>query len=551
MASNVQGREGMVPTAGKMVRLDPNGKSNSSYKQSSKTPRPFLGPPTMNTDRRLKKRESDRRCQRVSRERTKSRLAYLENLVEQVKEADASGQMGMLLERISQLQQERDAMATKLKAIESILLPPTENTGGNVSRGESNVVPAPTVEIIPARSGPLSFNDDSVTVSGTLHQSSTYKDSIVSPEVSTVPEEDMEANGIFAASQDTRSVDDLHSPAASAQPYLGNPQPTHHAWNGSNVRGTTCECGYAMSLKKQELNFWYQGNLTLGAWMKWPNLVPPFLESDLYQDDTPVRAVIEGWDAVERRGNVHPMWRLVRTIDESLFTHAESPVNRLGILYNVSRVLRAHIDPTHTLYTKLPQFFLERHNSHDHYAYATNFVAWPAIRRALVEHEHRYCRNHFWRTFINCMRAAWPFEFRDCYHYNPTDGYYKITPSFVDMLGDIRRIGVTKNFYDSFPEFRGAVMTLDEVPPSIGTNREAPSFPNGFSSLDYFRQRPPASQQREKERMTDEDEAMPRTLDGMIASLFNISSSEGMQMQTWIGHDPVVDASYVSARDFL
>ena len=52
------------------------------------------------SSRRLKKREIDRRCQRQARERTKTRIAYLEGLVEDFRRQDSSGQLATLIREL-------------------------------------------------------------------------------------------------------------------------------------------------------------------------------------------------------------------------------------------------------------------------------------------------------------------------------------------------------------------------------------------------------------------------------------------------------------------
>lgn len=74
------------------------------------------------SSRRLKKREVDRRCQREARERTRSRIAYLENLVEDLRKQDAGGQVATLLKQLKDMQEERDSAIKTLKDIQQIVV---------------------------------------------------------------------------------------------------------------------------------------------------------------------------------------------------------------------------------------------------------------------------------------------------------------------------------------------------------------------------------------------------------------------------------------------
>ncbi|KAM0321589.1 hypothetical protein ACHAQA_010015 [Verticillium albo-atrum] len=60
--------------------------------------------------RRLKKRELDRKAQRAARERTKSRIASLEKLVEHLSHKDVNAEVSRLMEQLLQTTQERDKL---------------------------------------------------------------------------------------------------------------------------------------------------------------------------------------------------------------------------------------------------------------------------------------------------------------------------------------------------------------------------------------------------------------------------------------------------------
>lgn len=439
--------------------------------EAAKSPDSLAGQNDEATDRRRRKRESDRKCQRVSRQRKNSRIAYLEGLVEQLQEADTSGQLDALVQTISRLQKERDSFEGKLKAIEGILMPAQTQTQAKAEApGTPNTVGAEV-----RRENVVATFNLASSEEGT-HFPSDLGDSMVSESHSKIlfpltgslvlekVDSQKDRNDVSNTLLENLPMD---APRTTFQrPYLGMPYPTSSTWSTPLLSHRSCECGQAKTLRMLDRNHWYRGNVTLGAWMKWPSSSPTFLNVDPYPEDTPVRVVVEGWDAVERRGNMHPVWRILRAMDESLFKYADGSMMRLGILFGVSRLLLAHIDQSRVLYSKLPPFLLERHE-HGHYAYASNFLAWPGIRRALMTHEHKYCSNRFWRMFINSMRIKWPFDVRDCYLYNASEALYTISPTFLETLNNIQALGVTRDFFDYYPEFRGMLVAIDEIPPSM------------------------------------------------------------------------------------
>ena len=74
------------------------------------------------TSRRMRKRELDRRCQRIARERTKNRIAYLEGLVEDFRKQDSTGQVATLMKQLSDMGKERDTLVKTLQSIQNTAL---------------------------------------------------------------------------------------------------------------------------------------------------------------------------------------------------------------------------------------------------------------------------------------------------------------------------------------------------------------------------------------------------------------------------------------------
>lgn len=323
---------------------------NSTTLAESQDPSPAPKPAAVH--RRLKKRESDRRCQKQSRERTKSRITYLEELVEKLSKDDGSGKVESLLQSMKQIQEERDSLARKVKTIENILFPASASDMKSAEH-ETTASRPPELDhdLEPSSSCGTALSTAWMTRATDHTSFEICATSPVGRQVQVPTIRDAAYRQSFDRYTDLR---ESFSPTARPWPAASDMEPFPLF---PSLRGQMCECGYAKSLKNQELNFWYQGNATLSAWMRWPSLVPPVLEHDPYHDDIPIRAVVEGWDSVEQRGHIHPMWRLLRIMDERLFVHAYAPLNRMGILYNVSRVLSAHIDPTRKQYSRLPRFF--------------------------------------------------------------------------------------------------------------------------------------------------------------------------------------------------
>ena len=156
----------------------------------------------MTLERRLKKRESDRKCQRVSRERTKSRITYLENLVEKLSQADDSGKVASLLDNVSRLQEERDSLAAKIKSIESILFPAQRPMAAESTKLQSTVSSLPEVP----SSGFSPVQDMSTAASAHRTTSEALKDSPVEGAPQSFADQDMASRDLGNVSEASRDL---------------------------------------------------------------------------------------------------------------------------------------------------------------------------------------------------------------------------------------------------------------------------------------------------------------------------------------------------------
>ena len=84
-------------------------------------------------------------------------------------------------------------------------------------------------------------------------------------------------------------------------------------------------------------------------------------EDDL-EEDIPIRAVIQGWDAAARSagGTLPPSWRKLRRIDEMLFSTC-GKTERLAILQIMHSLLVYHVEPRPERRAKLPEWYLARY----------------------------------------------------------------------------------------------------------------------------------------------------------------------------------------------
>ena len=143
------------------------------------------------------------------------------------------------------------------------------------------------------------------------------------------------------------------------------------------------------------------------------------------------------------------------------------------------------------------------------------------------------------------MTTQWPHDFRDCFHLNQQSGLYKISASFREAAQDIRRIGVTKDFFDHYPELRHAVRAVDELPRSLPAKEELSHLRgyNGFDTLEH----------PQRGTWSFSDKAVTKTrgpgMMGMLGTLLDASFSDCAG--PWDDSILHSEMSYISGRDFL
>lgn len=439
------------------------------------------------SSRRLKKREIDRRCQRQARERTKSRIAYLEGLVEDFRRQDSSGQVATLMKQLQEVESERDLMSKTLKDIQKAMdvhKPSKDDSSSN------NVNPDPMVLM-------NGFNDDeeeqkpsiislarraSAPLSDHLPDNNPTNDFDLAT-FSPAPSVHMPSHEILFGPQVVRL--DSDSPQSTSQALVQskaiddpNLMPTSYANNWDHpMNGCACQksqgrSGTPGAKSLWRGNYWRYANEVLSERFDWPDSIEP--TSDAAADDVAVRVVLEGWDAVAKRGLLHPSWQILRRIDQTLFRTCQD-TERLAILRAMHSLLQFHTESTSQRYARLPPWYNKRPSQKIAHSYAIDFFAWPGLRERFIFGEHNYCDNEFWKLFCTSLRILWPFEFRDCYTREIETGLYKISPHFDERLYDIKTWTMGPDIFQRFPELYSDMPSFNTVPGSVTLPRSPPT----------------------------------------------------------------------------
>ncbi|KAF3359808.1 hypothetical protein VdG1_05017 [Verticillium dahliae VDG1] len=405
------------------------------------------------TARRLKKRELDRKAQRMARERTKSRIAHLEELVGHLSHNDTNAEVSHLMERLLQTTQERDKLVGVLASLGTTIRHHTDALTAAQAEGSSSAVVAAmqalsdrserNVDVKPfdqqaqAQAPPQVHNHGPLTTSYGHREPYAPTDPHMQQHPSAPPPpaygwgfENPDLHQQHQHAQNTAAM-----PTYSSQDFdklppgnpIAMPRSDSEFSSETNISGEhymvppstchpQCECltiieppsGHPGSGR----NTWRDANIALGKSVK-------LLEADAVEaedrasQDTPVRAIVEGWDSVERAGLMTDSWRKLRVLDDICFSKCGA-VERLAV---------------------------------------------PGIRERFVFSQHRYCTNQFWELFRSNLTLVWQFGFNDCFMQNTATGRFELAPLFEERIRDIKAWTMNADFLNQYPEL------ADDIPP--------------------------------------------------------------------------------------
>lgn len=314
------------------------------------------------SSRRMRKRELDRRCQRVARERTKNRIAYLEGLVDDFRKSDSSGQVTTLMNQLSDIAKERDTLARTLQGIQnSIQAHQSLIKGETTGTSDKNSSDSPThsndnferfddeTAVDPATNFSPHPGEKSPSPTSPIDMRLPYKFEDTQNEPLLVPR--------HALPLHTRNVDAFDP----GKVFINDDAAENHGIPQGSIISRIeegCECSANTAAGgKQAFNTWRFANEVLTK----PTTMNADLErfEDVMEEDAPVRALIEGWPAVERMygGVLPPTWTKLRQIDEVMFGNCNVR-ERLAILRLTHKLMRFHINKEKK--SMVPAWYLNR-----------------------------------------------------------------------------------------------------------------------------------------------------------------------------------------------
>ncbi|RSL60229.1 hypothetical protein CEP54_006871 [Fusarium duplospermum] len=349
-------------------------------------------------DRRIKKRELDRKAQRMARERTKNRITHLEAVVAHLKQGDTDSRILSLMDHLSRVTDERDKLLSAMEFLSFVIRSHIQDATRGTDRGDSSS----TVEnnpMLPAQSRDAAEIASFPNIHApSIPPADTFMD-LLGPQLLLDTELGLPASSTGLGNSDS-SNDFLSDPYSSQElaimPTLLGTLP----WEMSPredviVPPAPPECSCTTS---GDDNLWRTANEALKR-SCWDTRPEPAVE-DTNCEDAVIRAITEGWESVGSRGVMMESWYRLRKVDD-MFWHKCQPTERLAILTMISWIIENPRDSNPKRQASLPRWLRARPSQTLPHSLAIDFFAWPGLRERFVFFQHQYCANLFWYMLLS------------------------------------------------------------------------------------------------------------------------------------------------------
>ena len=313
------------------------------------------------SDSLSRKRELDRIAQRMSRERSKNRILYLEEKLKSLEARDRDGQISSLMSTIEDLRRQNTQLKALLLKMRSLADTVNDLDSTCESKGECSI---PDHELLMASPVPIpqcraerneSTSSRSPSDRGSISATTAvFQDDHESTEV--IVERHDSASDI----QDSASIESVHQPTQSMVLANCSPNQLNSVFHNANLAEHLPE--YDIDMLTQLATF----DATVASWNQptfdWDftnpscklSVAPPeekwvisdtaFLHAlsltkavtrvDVTLDpDVPVKAILWGWHTVEASQRNHPVWVALRQVDERVFGNWTRKAQKVAMMY--------------------------------------------------------------------------------------------------------------------------------------------------------------------------------------------------------------------------
>ena len=386
----------------KSSRMPISDKSDESTGQSrSHGPKP-------NPDRLERKRATDRETQRAIRAKNKSYIDHLERTIRTYERSAKDDLTRNLATKVSEQHSEIERLQSIMKNAQKTL--------------EAALDVAATADVTSQTKGSTpSTSTSQSAVSSVQHEnvaSSVHQSKV--PEPMAEAEIKIEQAAVFTHTGTEETKD----------------QPTH-VFECSPDNPLACGDGIENYLSRLSINLSRVENDC--------SFCP--LTSAEEDEDVAIRAVFEGWHAVELRHCLDPVWKFLQATDQGLFCRS-GPVERVAVLRIMRAMLLYKINPFWHPTPEIPSYMMPCDNqiASPHLSFI-DFFAWPTLRAYLVAYNVTYLPDFAAAHFATHLKFRWQYGPQDLYHTHRKSGRYTLSAAFKKSLDDLDSWSLAEEFF--------------------------------------------------------------------------------------------------------
>lgn len=376
------------------------------------------------TSQLQRKRQLDRESQRVSREKTRNRISYLEGLVKSFQENDD--------DRVQKLLQKIDDQASEIQSLRDVIRGITRLIDGST-------IASGSTDSIPESHSP---RDNHRSVDGQSNPQTIIEETPC--EYMNVPCGSMDIqSAVILPMDDSIFLEDITLP--SIQDHNSNQEPHTVAQLAASIAEDRCLDG----------RLWYLAGGVLSYLLQTHDVESSFSIFD--DEDIAIRAVFEGWSAVTEIYDLDSGWQWLRELDERIYHHL--PVHdRLVHLRNTRLIFINQVCPSTITQKQIPSFFAAQSSKpYSQYDPLAEHFPWPGFRRRLSFSPLKFATDKFMDSLRTNVDFLWNQDAHELYTRSPLDGRYQYSNSLVRRTMDIRCYAAKQEFFHAFPELRADI----------------------------------------------------------------------------------------------
>jgi hypothetical protein len=409
------------------------------------------------------KRELDRRAQRTNREKTKNRIAHLENLVESLRGSD--DKTITFIEQIDQQKSEIERLQGLLNGIEHMA------SSGKTS--QISVAAQPVATIQRANSANSESSDNGA---GTV---------------------------IVIKSETEAELDQPEPDGEDDAAQLDSPQPTLNASalaDPDNPDVPPAQSKYHQLASRQSLtqmateivsNSTADGMMWALAAILLRHIlanVPPSAIDFEHDDDIAIRAIFEGWGSVTERYPLDQGWQWLKEVDERIYFHRGEPF-RLMHLRNCRLIFLRQMFRGGEWDSRVPAFFAprpaEQNMDHDP---LIEYFPWPGLRERMVFSPTAFATTKFMDNLRHEVNFLWSNNPHGLYDWDPISQQYSFSDMYHTRIVDIRCYPATADFFSNFPDLKTDIPSCPNalrnirpsmIPQVVSAKRKRIASPDG------------------------------------------------------------------------